>query len=294
LCTVDDQIKANQINRLQIFRANDNAGRWRRIAPFILILGVLTMLATLQRHLIYFPSRAQADELSREAARIGLKAWHDGTGSAIGWKPAGDRSARNRMLVFHGNAGYALHRDYFVAGFQALGDEWEVFLFEYPGYGAREGTPSAATFKATAVQALESLLAVDSRPIFVIGESLGSGIASYLAATFPEQVAGLLLVTPFSSLADVAAHHYPFLPVRTLLSERYDSVEALTHYRGPVAFLIAGRDEVVTTRLGQQLYDSYTGPRWLRVEARAGHNTLPYHPGAAWWGEVSKFLTSRH
>jgi hypothetical protein len=252
------------------------------------------MLATLQRHLIYFPNKAQAEELSREAARIGLKTWDDGNGSAIGWKPAGERNARNRMLVFHGNAGYALHRDYFVAGFQALGDQWEVFLFEYPGYGAREGTPSATAFKATAKQALESLLAADSRPVFVIGESLGSGIASYLAATFPEQVAGLLLVTPFSSLADVAAHHYPFLPVRTLLSERYDSVEALARYRGPVAFLIAGRDEVVTSELGQQLYDSYSGPKWLRVEAQAGHNTLPYHPGAAWWGEVSKFLTSRH
>jgi len=260
----------------------------------MLILGGLTMFTTPQRHLIYFPSTAQADELSQEAARIGLKAWHDGTGSAIGWKSTGARRARNRMLVFHGNAGYALHRDYFVAGFQALGDEWEVFLFEYPGYGAREGAPSADTFKATAVQALELLLATDSRPIFVIGESLGSGIASYLAATFPEQVAGLLLVTPFSSLADVAAHHYPFLPVRTLLSERYDSVEALAHYRGPVAFLIAGRDEVVTTTLGRQLYDSYTGPKWLHVEAHAGHNSLPYNPGAAWWGEVSKFLTSRH
>ncbi len=252
------------------------------------------MFTTLQRHLIYFPSTAQADELSQEAARIGLTTWRDGNGSAIGWKSTGDRSTPNRMLVFHGNAGYALHRDYFVAGFQALGDEWEVFLFEYPGYGAREGTPSAATFKATAAQALESLLAADSRPIYVIGESLGSGIASYLAATFPQQVAGLLLVTPFSSLADVAAHHYPFLPVRTLLSERYDSVEALAHYRGPVAFLIAGRDEVVTTSLGRRLYDSYTGPKWLRVEAQAGHNSLPYNPEAAWWGEVSKFLTSRH
>ncbi len=71
-------------------------------------------------------------------------------------------------------------------------------------------------------------------------------------------------------------------------------MEALKHYRGPVAFLIAGRDEVVTTKLDRQLYDSYTGPKWLRVEAHAGHNSLPYNPGAPWWGEVSKFLTSRY
>lgn len=215
------------------------------------------MLSSLQRQLLYFPSKAPAAELAREAARFGLHTWRDENGLAIGWKSAGRLGARNRMLVFHGNAGYALHRDYFAAGLQELADGWEVYLFEYPGYGAREGTPSEALFKAAAMQALESLLTgemssdivADSRPVYVLGESLGSGIATHLAATFPEQVAGLLLVTPFSSLADVAAHHYPFLPVRALLSERYDSGEALSHYQGPVAFLLAGRDEVVPIAL---------------------------------------------
>ena len=255
------------------------------------------MLSSWQRQLLYFPSKAPAAELAQEAARVGLHTWRDESGGAIGWKSAGRPGARNRMLVFHGNAGYALHRDYFVAGLEALADEWEVFLFEYPGYGAREGTPSEALFKGAAVQALKSLLAggmaTDARPVYVLGESLGSGIATHLAATFPDQVAGLLLVTPFSSLADVAAHHYPFLPVRALLSERYDSMEALSHYRGPVAFLLAERDEVVPIALGRLLYANYTGPRWLRVEAGAGHNTLPYHPGASWWDEASRFLTSR-
>jgi pimeloyl-ACP methyl ester carboxylesterase len=252
------------------------------------------MLTALQRQLIYFPSKAKADVLSELASRMGLQAWRDSEGMAIGWKTPGNPGARYRMLVFHGNAGYALDRNYFVTGLRELGNQWDVFLFEYPGYGAREGTPSEANFKATATQALQVLLAGDSRPVFITGESLGSGVASFLAATFPGQVAGLLLVTPFSSLADVAAHHYPFLPVRTLLSERYDSREALSHYRGPVAFLLAGRDEVVTTESGQQLYDSYSGPKWLQVEARAEHNTLSYYPGALWWGEVSAFLTASY
>ena len=273
---------------------NHHKSRWRLLAAVIFTLGVLFMLTALQRHLIYFPSKAQADELSGLASRVGLQAWRDSNGAPIGWKSAGNHNARNRIMVFHGNAGYALDRNYFVAGLQTLKDEWEVFLFEYPGYGAREGTPSEANFQTTATQALQSLLATDSRPVFIIGESLGSGVASYLAASFPQQVAGLLLVTPFSSLTDVAVHHYPFLPVRSLLSERYDSMEALSHYKGPVAFLLAGRDEVVTTELGQQLYDSYKGPKWLHVEAHAGHNTLPYDPGAPWWTEVSTFLTAAH
>ena len=250
------------------------------------------MLATLQRQLIYFPSKAKDQDLSLAATRIGMQPWRDSDGAAIGWKSDGDRSARHRLLVFHGNAGYALDRTYFVTGFQALQDQWEVFLFEYPGYGARPGTPSADNFKAAASGALELLLEGDPRPVYVLGESIGSGVASYLAATFPRQVAGLLLVTPFTSLADVAAHHYPLLPVRALLSENYDSVEALSHYRGPVAFLLAGRDEIVTMELGKELYERYSGPKLLRVEERAGHNTLPYHPGAGWWGEVSRFLIS--
>ena len=252
------------------------------------------MLAMLQRQLIYFPSTAPLDRLTALASGIKLEAWRDDEGAPIGWKPSGRQTAGNRIIVFHGNAGYALDRHYFVTGLQALKDEWEVFLFEYPGYGAREGKPSEPSIKAAATQALKSMLAADSRPVFLLGESLGSGVASYLAAAFPNAVAGLLLITPFSSLTDVAAHHYPFLPVRMILSERYNSMESLSRYRGPVAFLLAGRDEVVSTELGQQLYDSYTGPRWLHIEPHAGHNTLPYYPGAPWWDQASSFLTSPH
>lgn len=250
------------------------------------------MLATLQRQLIYFPGKARPDQLSAFAAGLSLEAWRDDQGATIGWKPQNRPAARNRIIVFHGNAGYALDRNYFVTGLQALKNEWEVFLFEYPGYGARAGTPSESSIKEAATQALQSLLAADPRPVFILGESLGSGVASYLASSFPKQVSGLLLITPFSSLTDVAARHYPFLPVRLLLSERYDSLAALSHYRGPVAFLLAGRDEVVPTGLGQKLHDSYKGPKWLRIEADAGHNTLPYNPGAAWWAEASGFLIS--
>lgn len=250
------------------------------------------MLSALQRHLIYFPSKEQAHVLEKIASRSGLHTWRDNTGEAIGWKTPESPDARYRMLVFHGNAGYALNREYFVTGFQQLGRQWDVFLFEYPGYGSREGVPSEVSFKAAAKQALEQLLADDSRPVFITGESLGSGIASYLASAFPDQVAGLLLVTPFTSLTDVAAHHYPFLPVRTLLRERYDSQQALSAYRGPVAFLLAGRDEVVPGLLGQQLYDSYNGTKWLHVEEQAGHNSLPYDPSTPWWVEVSSFLTA--
>lgn len=249
------------------------------------------MFATLQRQLIYFPQVDAEEALLRAAGRMGLLDWRDGRDELIGWHSKSAADDARRVLVFHGNAGYALHRDYYISGFLAQGRDWVVYLFEYPGYGARPGEPSESGIKSAATEAVELLLAEGPGPLYLVGESLGSGVASYLAARFPEQIDGMLLVTPFSSLTDVAAHHYRLLPVRALLSERYDSVKPLSHYGGPVAFLLAGSDEIVPPALGKRLYDSYRGPKWLRVEPGAGHNTLSFSPSADWWRDVSRFLT---
>jgi pimeloyl-ACP methyl ester carboxylesterase len=256
----------------------------------IVVLGMMGIIATLQRQMIYFPAVAGEPALLEEARRLGLEPWRDENQALIGWRSTGDEEGKQRMLVFHGNAGYAQHRNYYVQGLRALRQGWQVYLFEYPGYGARAGSPSEASIKSSAERAARQLLAQDSRPLFLLGESLGSGVACHLAATFPGQVAGLLLVTPFPSLVDVAAHHYWFLPVRMLLQERFDSMQALSRYRGPAAFLLAGQDEVVPKELGRRLHDAYRGPRWLREIPGAGHNSLPMYPDADWWGEATGFL----
>lgn len=250
------------------------------------------MFTALQRQLIYFPEVAAEETLLKIADANGLRDWRDASGKLIGWHTPASGNASRRVVVFHGNAGHSLYRQYFANGFLALGRDWQVYLFEYPGYGARTGSPSEASIKAAATGALEALFAEDPRPLFLVGESLGSGVATYLASTLPKRIAGLLLVTPFTSLTDVAARHYAFLPVRALLSERYDSIKALSDYGGPVAFLIAGSDEIVPAALGHELHDSYRGPKWLHEQAGAGHNTLDFDPAAGWWREVAKFLVT--
>jgi len=265
----------------------------RMTARGLALVVTLLMLSACQRQLIYFPSRAAEPELLAQAPRIGLQAWRDAGGRLIGWRSASERPGTRRILVFHGNAGYAQHRRYFAAGLQHLREGWDVYLFEYPGYGARPGTPAESTIKAAAREALDALPGSRIEPVYLIGESLGSGVACHLAAVRPERIGGMLLVTPFTSLPDLAAEHYPAILTRWLLSERYDCAADLRSYAGPVAFLLAGQDEIVPTRLGQQLYDGYPGPKWLRIDSRARHNTVDYAPSAAWWGEVSGFLTGQ-
>ena len=251
------------------------------------------MFAALQRQLIYYPEVAPESALLDTAARIGLLDWRDGEGELIGWRAGVSDDPSRRVVVFHGNAGHALYRQYFAAGFLAQDPAWQVYLFEYPGYGARSGTPSEPDIKTAAREALDGLLASSPDPLYLVGESLGSGVATYLAGSLQDKVNGLLLVTPFTSLGDVAGHHYGLLPMKSLLSERYDSLEALGHYHGPVAFLIAGNDEIVPADLGRKLYDHYDGPKFLREQAGAGHNTLDFDPAAGWWRELTEFWLAR-
>jgi pimeloyl-ACP methyl ester carboxylesterase len=259
-------------------------------------LGLHAMLALFQRRLTYPATRASEAAMNAQATEVGLEPWLEASGGTIGWKRAARSKpvAANRLVVFHGNAGFAQHRIYYLEAFESLdaGRLWDVHLFEYPGYGARPGQPGESEFTQAALAAIDQLAAVDRRPIFVLGESIGSGPACAVARDRPQAVAGLFLVTPLCELAEVAAHHYPFLAVRFLLRDRWDNAGALRHYRGRLATLLAGEDEVIPAHFGRRLHEGFAGPKHLWTEKNAGHNTLDLHPTAPWWREVSEFLTA--
>jgi len=268
---------------------------WFRVGgiPLLLYGGLLAMLAAFQDRMIYFPSHRTEPLALREAAMAGFDPWRARDGRLIGWRsppPCGD----HRLIVFHGNAGMASQREYFRDGMRGVGGvRWDVFVLEYPGYGSRPGKPGENAFFAAGREALQELRREDDRPIFLLGESIGSGVAARLAGEARERINGLVLITPFTCLTDVAAHHYPWLPVRWLLRDRFDNEAALRGFHGSLAVVLAERDEVVPAELGQRLYDSYPGRKRLWLHSGAGHNTLDTRPQAAWWGELSEFLLAR-
>ena len=250
--------------------------------PVIAYVVVCGLVGIFQRRIMYFPFYKTEAGMLAKATERGCQPWRDAHGAIIGWKSArGGPPAANRLVLFHGNAGYALMRTHYITGFQRLDDGrlWEVYLFEYPGYGARSGKLGQESFTEAGLEAIGVLKAADSRPIYLLGESLGSGLACALAQRRPKDVAGLFLFTPYARMSDVAAHRFGFLPVRLMLRDPWDNLAALHDYHGPMAMLIAGDDEVVTAPQGRLLFESYTGPKRLWIEPGATHNTVDF---SAW------------
>jgi len=179
-------------------------------------------------------------------------------------RPARPAEARGTAIVCHGNAGHAGHRSFYAGVLARLG-LW-VILAEYPGYGPRDGAPGEESLAADAQLTVARAHRSYGAPLVFIRESLGAGVAGSTGSRERDKVTGLLLITPWDRLAHVAAHHYPWLPVKWLLRDRYDSVTCLASFDRPVLVVVAESDSIVPARFGEALYNAVVGPRQLRVE----------------------------
>jgi pimeloyl-ACP methyl ester carboxylesterase len=173
-----------------------------------------------------------------------------------------------------------------VADFAAAFPDRAVYLVNYRGYGGSTGRPSEAALLSDAVATYDWVAARHDR-IAVVGRSLGSGVAVALAAQRP--VDRLVLVTPFDSIANVAADHFPFFPVRWLLRDRYDSLQRIGEVRAPVLVLIAEHDEVVRRARSDALIAAIPADIRHTVLIRgATHNDISSFP--AYWQTLQNFL----
>jgi uncharacterized protein len=244
----------------------------RSILTIILIVAVLAyagacwLLHTRQREMIYYGWTTTADaagtdfELKRPDATL------------RGWVV--NRGKPDPILYFGGNAErIEANRD----GFAKLFPGRSVYLIAYRGYGASTGEPSEAVLVPDALAVFDHLQTLHhGKPIAVIGRSLGSGVASQVAAQRP--VERLALITPFDSIIGAAKAHYPIFPVSFLLTERYESAKALRTFRKPILIVHGGRDEIVPEECTQQLIQSLPlSPQVVRID-HADHNDISIHP----------------
>lgn len=259
---------------------------------------LVLIYALMQRSLIYYPLVVPLAQAERQAADLGVTPWLDAQGRWQGWvyrpvqPPLG--APAGRALVFHGNAGMALNRGYYarlLSGFRRSGP-WEVHVFEYPGYGPRPGSPGEQEFTAAALAAVDELIAQRAEPLLIIGESIGSGVASAVVRERPAAVAAVMLVTPFDSLVKLARYHMPFLPAGLLLQDRYDNLAALSNFTGPLVVITAGQDEIIPATFAEPLLGQHSGPRLQEIQSDAGHNTLHFNPQRSPWPAVDDFLAA--
>jgi uncharacterized protein len=262
--------------------------RWALLAVTTFVIGytvVLVFFTVFQRSLIYVPTRVTMEQAQQRAASEGFVPWRNKSGQLIGWELSAGAKPVGSVLIVHGNAGWALNRAYMAKSIHAAAP-LDVYILEYPGYGAREGSPGEASFLSAGDEAFGSL--PPNVPAYVVSESLGTGVAAHLAQKNPSGVAGLALFVPYDRLALVAKNHVPFLPAYFLLVDRYDPVNWLKEYHGPVMVIVAGSDEIIPSALGRHLYDAYTGPKILQVMPGARHSdTTDQSPD--WWKYLLEF-----
>lgn len=284
----EEQPKVQRISSLRRF-VPKGAGMF--FLQLLLIYGAVVLLAYFfQDRLLYLPDKTSLDQVVYRAQGAVLKLWPENGRGYRGFTPSNSPSpARGIVVVFHGNAGSALDRDYYVQPLQRLG--FGVILVEYPGYGGRAGDPCEAVLVADGQETVRMAAREYGVPIYVWGESLGCGVASAVAAALGPAVGGIILLTPWDSLPRTAQAHYWFLPARWLVRDQYDNIHNLRQFSGPVAVLMSDRDEVIPNRLTQALIEKITSPKRLWVFRDAGHNSWPTAPELAWWAEVMDFVT---
>ncbi len=245
------------------------------------VLLLLALLWGLQRHLIYFPD---ADAVPPAAsvvpgARDVVLETDDGLRLGAWLVPAAEPDRDVAVLVANGNAGNRAARAPLARALAAEG--LTVLLFDYRGYGGNEGSPSEQGL-ARDVRAAQRFLVEDAGMapgrVLYYGESLGAAVVTELATEVAP--GGLVLRSPFADLASVGQAHYPFLPVRFLLRDRYPLAEQLATVKVPVAVVYGGADSVVPPQQSRAVAGAaQTLVRLVEVEG-ADHNDPSLLDGA--------------
>jgi pimeloyl-ACP methyl ester carboxylesterase len=174
------------------------------------------------------------------------------------------------VLVFHGNAGNIHAREPLALTLTSMG--FRVVLVEYPGFGEREGWGTMSEALTASQDAFERTAKKWPGPVYLVGESIGAGVAAQVAKAHPDRVAGVLLFTPWDSLYNLVNAKFSGVPVGLLLKKHFDSAEGLRNYRGNVELVGAGKDVVIPAMHAQALAKSLPGAAYTELPG-AGHNT---------------------
>jgi fermentation-respiration switch protein FrsA (DUF1100 family) len=251
---------------------------WRsRLLRWLVVLGVcyagvLIVLLALENWLVYHPTSATQEWWPPPGDAVQDVEFTSADGNRIHawWCPC--QGARGALLYCHGNAGNLSHRAGSIAALQKVLRE-NVLIFDYPGYGRSSGKPSEAGCYQAADAAYDWLVVqkhIRPKDILIYGGSLGGGVAVDLASRKPHRA--LVLLRTFTSAPDVAQKHYPWLPVRWLMRNRFDNLKKIGRCRQPVFIAHGTSDRLIPYEQGRRLFAAANEPRCFYPMEGADHN----------------------
>lgn len=228
----------------------------------IFYISIGAMLALFQNQVVYHPNSEDFTACPNftEAEKV----------TANGTRLYVHETEKPLVVFYHGNAGSACDRKHYADIFTAAG--YGYIIVEYTGFSNDPHTPTHESVKADVRNVIDYLAENHLTHITVIGESIGTGIASYHASLVtPEK---LLLISPFSSLGDIASHRFWFYPTSLLVDNAFDNVALLADYQNPIMIIHGDNDGTIPYRLGQKLFSSLQTKKQFVTIAGGGHNNL--------------------
>jgi len=234
----------------------------------VLLLAYLALCAALfiyQRSLIYFPQPkswggpATTQQLQVKDAQLVLTA---------------RQSTGPKAIVYFGGNAEDVSAN--LPSFSEAFPGHAIYLLHYRGYGGSSGSPSEAALQSDAL-ALFDHIGKTHAEVTVVGRSLGSGVAVWVASQRP--VARLILVTPYNSIQELAAQRFPWFPISWLLVDKFESWKYAPQVTAPTLLIAAGQDEVIPAASTEKLYAQFKkGTAALKVLPGTSHNTVSQHP----------------
>jgi len=261
------------------------------VIVFLVALPVLSLGALyLAQDSMVFPGSPPHVENHRLAEQSfpGSETWiqmEDGT-RLHGWFIQSVKGGRLPLLIYYG--GNAEDVSWFIQDMPRF-KGWAVLLMNYRGFGLSEGRPSEQHILDDALY-LYDLVAgredVDPQRIVLMGRSLGTGVAAYVASARP--VRGTILVTPYDSITAVGQKAFPWLPVKLLLKHRFEAVRLARDIKAPLLAILAEKDEVIPSENSWNLIKAWGGTAQVAVIRDADHNSITW--GQGYWAHIAEFM----
>jgi len=254
-----------------------------RIAVFAYV-GVCVLLYVLQDRFLFNPLTNDAALSKRfKEQRVDIP----GPESIIeGWWVNNPNSQSSAVLLYFGGNGEDIL--YSAEDARSLNAR-RMLVTNYRGYGTRAGKPSQQALFDDALASYDYAVKqpqVAAENVFVMGRSLGSGVATFVAANRP--VRGVILITPYDSIASVAQDMYPWVPVKWLLRNKFPADTFAPAIKSPVLIIAGSEDKVIPPTHAQHLHAVWAGPKKIEVLSGAGHNDIQAHPN--YYPLINEFL----